>query len=461
MSDDELREVVRHTALADTYSTQNNYTKAVEERRAGLAIQQRVYGPDHVLTLENRDMLARDLDAQGKHDEAEQEWRDVLAIQERVLEPDDRDLLNGRCRLAHHLWLHYNDAEAEAQCRAVLDVFQRVERARSRVEWEHRRSLVEILKDLGKLEEAEQEFCALLDEEEEEATRQRLADWDEEGEAKQESYAIVFGEREDRHSESDREMMGTLLQAQGKFAEAEWWFGSVVRDHDAWVKFYQAELNNHEWQLGPDDPETVKSRKTLASTLEHDPSCRQNLADVLIAQGKYAEAEAQYRVLLAKKPESELPSDTEPMGLGNRNALACALYAQAKYAEAEAEYRAVLATFQGVLGPEHPDTLDSHDKLAKALRAQGKNVEAEAEYRAVLAILDCMLVAEHPDSSQACYDSALCCYELALCLGAQGKKLESLLFARRALAGYQTTVGEGDPDLKDAKRLVNELNQPK
>ena len=65
---------------------------------------------------------------------------------------------------------------------------------------------------------------------------------------------------------------------------------------------------------------------------------------------------------------------------------AMGLYVQGKYAEAEAEYRAVLAIFQRALGAKDRKTLSVRNDLALALGAQGRNGEAEAEHRARIAI---------------------------------------------------------------------------
>jgi hypothetical protein len=49
-----------------------------------------------------------------------------------------------------------------------------------------------------------------------------------------------------------------------------------------------------------------------------------------------------------------------------------------------------------VLGPDHPDTLDSRSNLARVLAARGRLEEAEAEYRAVLEARTRVLLPDHP-----------------------------------------------------------------
>jgi Flp pilus assembly protein TadD len=73
-----------------------------------------------------------------------------------------------------------------------------------------------------------------------------------------------------------------------------------------------------------------------------------------------------------------------PDTLKTRSNLAIVLEVQGKYAEAEAEDRAVIKLREKVLGPEHPDTLASRNNLAEVLDQQGKHAEAKTEDRAVL-----------------------------------------------------------------------------
>lgn len=169
---------------------------------------------------------------------------------------------------------------------------------------------------------------------------------------------------------------------------------------------------------------------------------RSNLANQLGAQGKHAEAEAEHRAVFAIR-ERVLGAE-HPDTLVSRNNLASELRAQGKYAAAEAEHRAVLAIRERVLGAENPDTLRSRNNLANALRAQGKHAEAEAEHRAVLAIRERVLGAEHPEAAQSCFN-------LAMSLKAQNKLSEALAFIRRAEAGWGKALGLEHPETKRAK----------
>jgi tetratricopeptide (TPR) repeat protein len=111
-------------------------------------------------------------------------------------------------------------------------------------------------------------------------------------------------------------------------------------------------------------------------TVQHE------IADLLIADGKYSDAEKLLRsaiqvLLTALGPE-------HPDTLDSRHRLIYALSRQTKYAEAEAEARDVLRLREKVLGPEHIDTLVSRYNLAEPLASQGKYSEAEGLYRDVI-----------------------------------------------------------------------------
>jgi tetratricopeptide (TPR) repeat protein len=96
---------------------------------------------------------------------------------------------------------------------------------------------------------------------------------------------------------------------------------------------------------------------------------------------------------------------------------------QGRYAEAEAEFRDILAIRcrPDVLGEEHPDTLTTRANIAQQMGYQGRYAEAEAEFRDILAI-ECRpeaLGEEHPDTLRTRY-------WVANMLGQQEKHKEAL-----------------------------------
>ena len=99
------------------------------------------------------------------------------------------------------------------------------------------------------------------------------------------------------------------------------------------------------------------------------------------------------------------------------------------------------------------DTLKTRDNIALVLRHQGRCVEAEAEHRAVLAIGKRVLGPDHRFVFEVQYN-------LARCLKEQKNYTEALVLAQKALEGYRKTLGRGHLQTKDAKKLVEELEQP-
>lgn len=134
--------------------------------------------------------------------------------------------------------------------------------------------------------------------------------------------------------------------------------------------------------VGAENPDTLRSRN--------------NLGLALLRGGKFAEAEREYREVVALQTKVLGPED--PDTLMSRTGLATALFRQAKFAESEKQSREVLELSEKVLGPEHPDTLRSRNYLAGTLGSQNKHAESEAECRAVLKLRTKTLGPEHPDT---------------------------------------------------------------
>jgi tetratricopeptide (TPR) repeat protein len=150
------------------------------------------------------------------------------------------------------------------------------------------------------------------------------------------------------------------------------------------------------------------------------------------------------------KLEEKVLGPEHPDTLGSRTNLAVALQSQGKYAEAETEFRAVLKLEEKVLGPEHPSTLGSRNNLANVLAGQGKYAEAEAEYREVIKLREKVLGPEHPNTLSSCFN-------LALCLKAENKTDEAKEFARRAAQGANKILGVNHPDVLKYAKVWQEL----
>jgi tetratricopeptide (TPR) repeat protein len=126
------------------------------------------------------------------------------------------------------------------------------------------------------------------------------------------------------------------------------------------------------------DPDTLSTRATLARNLWY--------------QGRNAEAETLLRELIREHEkalgaqvyliEKNLSSRFDEIGtltpLETRTLFANTLRDQGKYAEAEAQYKQVIQDEENVLGPEHRDTLNAGYNLAYQLGQQGKRDQAKA-----------------------------------------------------------------------------------
>ena len=118
---------------------------------------------------------------------------------------------------------------------------------------------------------------------------------------------------------------------------------------------------------------------------DDDRLCAQNnLANAYMQAGRYAEAEALYRDILAIDRRVHGPNHENTLvtagNLGN------ALLDQGKHSDAEAVLRDTLERQREVLGAEHESTLRTASSLATALQNQGKYAEAEPVLRDTLAI---------------------------------------------------------------------------
>jgi tetratricopeptide (TPR) repeat protein len=194
---------------------------------------------------------------------------------------------------------------------------------------------------------------------------------------------------------------------------------------------YRRALALREAALGPDDPDIAVSRS--------------NLGLVLDAQGKHEEAEAEFRRALAMMEQALGP--LHPATAVFRNNLANTLTAQGEYAEAEAELRQALVVMEEALGPEHPDVALSLSNLAQILIAEGKYPEAEALHRRALAVRERLLAPDHPEIGSSRNN-------LANLLHAQGRFGEAEVELRRALPQLEAVLG---PEHADVAQLRSNL----
>jgi tetratricopeptide (TPR) repeat protein len=178
-------------------------------------------------------------------------------------------------------------------------------------------------------------------------------------------------------------------------------------------------------------------------TLQHE------IADLLVAQGKYSDAEKLFRSVIEARTRVLGPED--PDTLDSRHRLIYALSRQSKYADAEAEARGVLKLREKVLGPDNPDTAVSRYNLAEPLVEQGKYAEAETLYRDVIRLEEKVLGPEHPRTLAARVG-------LATVLSSEGKNTEAEPLYREIIRLDQKVYGAEHPyTLNDRQNLATAL----
>jgi tetratricopeptide (TPR) repeat protein len=175
--------------------------------------------------------------------------------------------------------------------------------------------------------------------------------------------------------------------------------------------------------LGPEHPDTLDSRHRLIYALSR--------------QSRYTEAEAEARQVL-KLREKVLGHDNPDTAVSRYN-LAEPLVEQGKYAEAETLYREVIRLEEKVLGPEHPRTLAARVGLATVLSSEGKNPEAEPLYREIIRLDQKVYGAEHPYTLNDRQN-------LATALQADGKYAEAEEQYRDVIKIDTKTIGPEHPD---------------
>ncbi len=126
--------------------------------------------------------------------------------------------------------------------------------------------------------------------------------------------------------------------------------------------------------LGEEHPDTLLTRSHVASVLDE--------------LGCYREAESELRQILAIQQKTDLLGEQHPDALATRRLLAAVMLSQGHYGDAGEEFGAILKIQRqpDVLGEEHPETLSTRSHVASVLNDQGRYQEAEDELRQILEI---------------------------------------------------------------------------
>ncbi len=134
--------------------------------------------------------------------------------------------------------------------------------------------------------------------------------------------------------------------------------------------------------LGPDHPDTL--------TAEH------NLANLLLQEGRYAEAEPLY--LKTLDGQKRVLGAEDPATLRAMGNLASLYFSQGRFADAEPLFLETLEIKRRIRGPEHPDTLKSMNNLATLYVQQGRHADAERIYLETRDLQKRVLGAENPNT---------------------------------------------------------------
>ncbi|TMM36240.1 MAG: tetratricopeptide repeat protein [Actinobacteria bacterium] len=164
---------------------------------------------------------------------------------------------------------------------------------------------------------------------------------------------------------------------------------------------------------------------------------RHGLGLALQAQGRWQEAEAEHRAVLAWHQQRY--GDEHVDTLASRYELAWALYNRGDLDAALAEYRTVVAGRRAVLGDDDATTLAARRELALTLVARGDEAAAEAEYQAVVAGYVRTLDGDDPTLLRTRF-------ELAGVLNARGNLAEAEAEYRAVAAGRGRALGADDPE---------------
>ena len=172
-------------------------------------------------------------------------------------------------------------------------------------------------------------------------------------------------------------------------------------------------------------------------------SNRLQRAELLHNVSRYYQEQGQYglaheRVRDALSTRESILGPEHPDSLNSMNNLALVLDSQGKYDVAEEMYRQTLELHKKVLGSDHPDTLISMGSLASVLGRQGKYEVAEEMHRQALELRKKVLGSEHPHTLNSMGS-------LASVLDSQGKYEAAEEMYRQTLELRKKVLGSEHP----------------
>jgi tetratricopeptide (TPR) repeat protein/tRNA A-37 threonylcarbamoyl transferase component Bud32 len=248
-----------------------------------------------------------------------------------------------------------------------------------------------------------------------------------------------------------------VLSEQGRYEAARAALEETLRSASRWQQLDLMQQAAVQWMfvVGVREQrmeDAFHLRATAEGLSQNRPSSealfRNTLGAILGAQGRYAEAENEYRAALVAR-EATAERDERNIAVTHNN-LAIVLANQGKHAEAELEFRTALALMEAAVGSSHPDVAGFRNNLATTLQTQGKYAEAESENRMSLGLLEAALGPDHPNV-------AVSRHNLAALLLSEGKFLEAESVSRSALATLEKHLGLDHPDVATFRNTVGAI----
>jgi tetratricopeptide (TPR) repeat protein len=231
----------------------------------------------------------------------------------------------------------------------------------------------------------------------------------------------------------------------------------LARDGDAgpWIANHLADPLE---QLGKFSAAERLSRSAVERMQPGDPgyaACLNDLAKVLMATNRLAEAETLFRRALTNWEKAFSPNHPDIAAACNN--LAVLLYSTNRLTEAETLYRRALAIIEKSRGPRHPDVASQLNNLAYLLMETNRPAEAEPLFRRALAIEEASYGPDHPTVATGLNN-------LALLLQHTNRLSEAESLCRRALAIDKASLGADHPSvavrLNNLATLLEKTNRP-
>ena len=196
---------------------------------------------------------------------------------------------------------------------------------------------------------------------------------------------------------------GIISAIQIKWGEAATHFDKAARlnptyDHLNQAGLFAGRAARHQTALRHFDELLKLSRREYNERSPRTAIVLNNLASVLQATGRYAEAESLCRQALEIR--RKVLGEGHPDYATGLNNLAGVLQATGQYAEAEPLYRQALEIDRKVLAEGHPDYAAGLSNLASVLEKTGQYAEAEPLYQQAVEIVRASLGEEHPNTKR-------------------------------------------------------------